>query len=657
MLLWAAGCAWRPGLWLWALPAALPVASLAPWTGWVVLDEFDLLLLATLAGGYGRVALLGPGPARLPPAAPFAGPLLAAVALSSLLALYRGLADAGWVFGWFQAHADPLNSLRVFKGPAFALALWPLLRVQLAADTPLALQRLCLGMLAGLALVSLAVLWERAAFPGLWDFTARYRTSAAFWEMHVGGAAIDAYLALAVPFVAWALWRARRPLPWLAAALLALAAAYACLTTFSRGVYLAVGASLLLLGAWLLVRRVGFRSALLLRRAAFVSAAVLLAGTVLLLALLQWGGAGVLGMLLLLTALLAAARRRLPGWRGVSVAGLSLLLVLEVVAVFGSGSFMLSRWDDSDRDAGGRLGHWRNGIGLLVTPDEWAWGLGLGRLPDSYARFVAEREFPGAARQVQTVQQRSALRLYGPRRQAELGGLFAVTQRVPLQPGVRYRASFDLRVPSPVDISMGVCEMHLIYERECQWARLRARPGPVSWQRHELAFDGPLLDPGWWFAPRMGVFVLTVHTAGGMAEFDDIVLTGAGQGNLLRNGGFERGLAHWLPAAQYYYLPWHIDNLVLEWLIERGVLGLLLMLALSGLALWNLGFGPARRQLLAPFLAASLCGGLMVGLVSSVMDVPRVASLFFLLIGVALALGDGVRSVDSHGSPQGPAGA
>lgn len=45
----------------------------------------------------------------------------------------------------------------------------------------------------------------------------------------------------------WALVSARRPLPWAGAAAPALLTGYACLTTFSRGVYLAVAGSLLLL--------------------------------------------------------------------------------------------------------------------------------------------------------------------------------------------------------------------------------------------------------------------------------------------------------------------------------------------------------------------------------------------------------------------------
>lgn len=128
---------------------------------------------------------------------------------------------------------------------------------------PRAVRRLVLGMQVGLAVVGLAVLWERTAYPGLLDFSNRYRATALFWEMHVGGGTIDVYLALATPFAAWALWRARTRRAWAAAAMLALLTAHACLTTFSRGAYVGVGLPLLALGAgwWLrrlaLDRRVG----------------------------------------------------------------------------------------------------------------------------------------------------------------------------------------------------------------------------------------------------------------------------------------------------------------------------------------------------------------------------------------------------------------
>ena len=54
--------AWRP-LWVPVLILALlPVVDLAPRTGWMLVEEFDLLLLALLAGGWARMAW--PGAAR-----------------------------------------------------------------------------------------------------------------------------------------------------------------------------------------------------------------------------------------------------------------------------------------------------------------------------------------------------------------------------------------------------------------------------------------------------------------------------------------------------------------------------------------------------------------------------------------------------------------
>jgi hypothetical protein len=652
-LIWCVTVASRPDLWLFALPSALPLLNFAPWTGWLIFDEFDLLLLGTLSGGYLRFAFdrsmadrkaLAPTPDRglLVLALLFAG--------SSFFALYRGFSDAGFTFGWYQGYADPLNSLRVFKGPIYALLLWPLLLQQLRDPAGRAVERLCVGILLGLSVVVLAVLWERAAFTGLWDFSTPYRTTALFWEMHVGGAAIDAYLALTAPFVAWALWSARSPAAWAAAAALSLVAFYTCLTTFSRGVYLSVGVPLLLLGLLFLGRQPGFRMRSLLLRALLYGAVVLVTAASLFAGLQAFGLPGVGGVLLGLLFLFGVFRARLSGWRSAAGLGLALALLMEVVAVFGSGTFMLSRLATSERDFGGRLAHWQNGLGLIYTPAEWAWGIGLGRLPASYARFVREREFSGSVQAVDAEGRRS-VKVAGPKTQGELGGLYALTQRVPLQAESAYRAAFDVRVETTTDVLVRSCEMHLLYERRCQLAGVRLRPQGNRWQHVALALRGPPLAAGNWYAPRMRVFAVSVLNGGGAAAFDNMQLTGKERHNLLRNGDFSREMAHWFPAAQHYFLPWHIDNLYLELLIERGAAGLFVFIALAGLAIWRLCLGAGRRHPLAPFLAASLAGGLIVGMVSSVMDVPRVAFLFFLLLFLALSLDGNGEYSEKRGPP------
>lgn len=139
--------------------------------------------------------------------------------------------------------------------------------------------------------------------------------------------------------------------------------------------------------------------------------------------------------------------------------------------------------------------------------------------------------------------------------------------------------------------------------------------------------------------PRLRVFALTLLQAGDEVELANLQLKGAGPENLLRNGDFSRDLAHWLPSAQSYFVPWHIDNLYLELLIERGAAGLLVFLVLAGTALWSVLAGPGSRHALAPFVGAAIGAALILGMVSSLMDVPRVAFLVFLLLTMALSLG------------------
>lgn len=590
--LWCAVATWQPSAWWLLVPACLPWLNFSPWTGWLVFEEFDLLLLGALAGAYARLALS-------PPADPsirqdqwlwFPILLLLLLGASGAWSLARGLTDAGgWVFDWFAGYTDALNSLRVFKSLGFALLFVPLLSSRHAPSPARAGQLLASGMVLGLLQVTLAVLWERAAFPGVFDFSAHFRTVALFWEMHVGGAAIDAYLALATPFVVWALVQARTRRAWTAVAVLALLTGYACLTTFSRGVYGATLGALAIL--WLLIRAQKHA------RTAFPRTGP------------------------------STARHRFAGWRPKASVLLVLALFIEVAGVLGAGSFMSKRLDAADRDLTSRLTHWQHGLSLLQQPaDRWL-GLGLGRLPAHYASRVPRGEFSGRVKPGD-----GFVTLLGPISRESLAGGYALTQRVADVPAGQLWVSLRVRAPVRTDVYIDLCERHLLYDGNCQGAFVRLAPSPQAWQTLVLPLRGPPLDGGPWYAPRLRMFSLAIANAGAGADFDQVKLIDPEGTQLLQNDDFSEGLAHWFPAAQSYFVPWHIDNLFLEILLERGGLGLLIWLALLHYALWQVVFGRARLDALSPFLAASLCGGLLVGLVSSVMDVPRVAFLMHLLI-------------------------
>ncbi|WP_349740548.1 hypothetical protein [Roseateles cavernae] len=241
------------------IPGLVPVLGFAPWTGWITFEELDLLVLAVAAGGYAALALGAKRSVELAPAwqRPLAWSglsklLLALFCASLLLAIWRGVEQAGgWRFGWWQGYHEPMNSLRQGKSLWLVLLLLPLWRAAGAAE-PAAVQRwFGLAMLLALGGASLAALWERLAYTGLLNFSSDYRSTALFWEMHVGGAALDGCLALGLPFALLWVLRERRPWAFAAALGLLLLAGYAALTTFSRGVYLALplgaGVCLLLL--------------------------------------------------------------------------------------------------------------------------------------------------------------------------------------------------------------------------------------------------------------------------------------------------------------------------------------------------------------------------------------------------------------------------
>ena len=54
---WAAACFRFPTLWIGVVPAVMPAVGFAPWTGWLVFEELDLLLAGAVAAGYARIAL------------------------------------------------------------------------------------------------------------------------------------------------------------------------------------------------------------------------------------------------------------------------------------------------------------------------------------------------------------------------------------------------------------------------------------------------------------------------------------------------------------------------------------------------------------------------------------------------------------------------
>ena len=352
-------------------------------------------------------------------------------------------------------------------------------------------------------------------------------------------------------------------------------------------------------------------------------------------------------------------------WRKRALVVLAFVVLTELVLVLVGGDYMRERLDRSRDDLTQRLEHWRRGIGLMAAPSQSPWdallGIGLGALP---ARYATAEDSPGMAGAVHLKTDTTNgfvgpglpfLALSGPERDGDLAGLFSVNQRVGAwQPG-NYRVLLQLRSPRPAKIHVKLCEKHQLYEGDCYYASLTMKPTAQlrgAWQKITVP-----LRPEDVFGSRGGpargaVLSVTVLTPGSTVDFATLRLLEGGpqkSRELTQNSDFSQGMAYWMQGAMGYYLPWHIDNLYLELLIERGFPLLLLFLGLLWMALRNLlqgGAGDWARahaaqtspaQLLAPFWAVSLAAVMLLGTVSSVLDAPRVAFALFLIAFWAIA--------------------
>ena len=321
-----AALVWRhPPLLVAAIPAALPLLDLAQWSGRFFFDEFDMLIVASLAVGYARV-----------PTAPrdkdrdwlFLA-VVALLGLSFAIATVRGLLP--WHLpdiNAFASYDSPYNALRIAKGALWAFLLLGLLR-RFQADGQDLRRLFASGMVIGLAGTVAVIFWERLAFPGLFDFAGDYRVTGPFSQMNTGGADIECFLTAASPFLVLLLFQTRRMALRIAAATLLSATAYALMVTFSRNAYVAYGLAL---------------------------------------------------ALVCLAALLPSPQR----WRR-TAAVLPMLLALAVAVPIFSAPFVQARMARVGADLAIRQAHWRDA--LRLRDPGWVtalFGVGLGRYPDTH---------------------------------------------------------------------------------------------------------------------------------------------------------------------------------------------------------------------------------------------------------------------------------
>lgn len=727
------------------VPTLWPVLDRVPWTGQMHFTESDALLLSACAAVFLHHAIKAPPrqPGATLKPSPIAWLVLALIGLSyavSSLPLLWPLPpiDANFWFGY----DTPANTLRLAKALPLAAVFCIALQMEAAARGSKVTGALAWGLVGGLLSVSLAALWERLAYPGFSNFSADYRTTALFWEMHVGGAALDGWLMLTIPVLVALLHEERRPLQ--AGVLMAISAlaAYALLTTFSRAAYLGAGVGILITFLLCALRRRPARQAdaaphskklwWLVVALCLVSAVWAFAGgggyRGLLaqlgliiaiwfcapimarvsplpagLAVVAGAAGGVLGIAVadllpkgpyliygvlwvIVLALRLSPRRVLPllgglvalavmaAWVGfswsegksgytpvvASLAALAMLavyrlsprppwhadlggainlgatLMLAVGIAVGAGSYYVGeRFSTLDQDLEHRFEHWSSGAALVGNERERWLGIGVGRFPGAYFWNVPKGQYPGTLSIIDQDDERF-LRIGGARHMQGFGELLRLSQRVPsdIQGPVLIR--FSARAEGAVSVGFEICSKWLLYEDGCTLASTQVGGGS-EWRTYEAVLPAKKLWQGPFYAPALAVF--SMSSAGrGSLDVRDVSVFDTVKGELVANGRFEDGAAHWFFTSDRHHLPWHAKNLYLHMWVEQGWLGLAALALGFGLALIRAVVRPSRNPLLLCGIAGALSGLMIVGIADSLLDMARLSVMLFVMFYLSLAL-------------------
>lgn len=578
-LLW-----FRPSAWLLVLPALVAGLDLTPYSGRLLVNEFDLFLLATVAMGlwhreYWRFTTGFDRNARR---------LLALLIAAQLLFTLHGLwpippldADA------LASYLNPYNSLRMAKGFAFALLLLPMLQqIHARGESPGRL--FIIGMLIGLSVVMVTIFWERYVFTGLFSSPGAYSITGLFAGMHNGGASINAFLIMTAAFLPAALLYLRPTRFPRAGQLLLALAAYALVVTLSRS-------DLLALSVMALVYVYAKRRFLKLDAATPVKP---VSG-------LTWFAFGVVSVVLL-GALGMAARGGLLSDRLSSVQA--------------------------------RVGHWAQSTSMMQDGIITALtGMGKGRFPRTRLwRDLDVGTLPSTYQRMYDDEGNAFLRIG---RSDTAGSGLSIHQRIAIDAGPgKHRLQLRLRTPNndSTRLLLEFCERNILKPRlDCRWTGINTRPGQNIWQSHEVEID--LTNMG----QRHGLYIAPVEIAllnrglSDSLDIDDVQLISPNGKDLLANAGFDDGMDHWLPHFENQR-DWHIGNLWFDAWFEGGLLGLLILGMVFAYPLKRLHLRIRDGDIVAMPLAMALSGVFLLGLFTSLFDDPRITLMFYLLVWLAL---------------------
>lgn len=528
----------------------------------------------------------------------------------------------------------------------------------------------------------------------LLDFGTDDRATALFSEMHNGGEAIDGYLALALPFAAIGIFSHNPRWLRIISSIGLLGGVYAAMVTFSRGSYLAVAVIALVLLSGIFKRHqvfdkthhssfiwigllLGLGSAMTgfergqvplmlvsisgflltiglsyllwpVKKGLFVIALACLAGLGIFvfiafpsvpaepegnllasapMVVLMFILASLAGVWAGMEARISITARALV--TGLLVAGISISLAVPALL----GTKMKERFGDTFKDLETRKNHWSRANDLMN--DGWGvkfFGMGLGVFPRTYYYSSNEGEVGNAG--FNRENNNIILTMSG-------GQDFRLGQRVNLDADQSYTLALEYRTKAEeAQLYLRVCRRNIIqmleWNPDCVTLKKKVGSTRGNWEpliwKFQMGAIGNRLS-------HIGRRPLTLEIMNrreyemnlkpmAVVDFDNIALTDSMNRNLITNGDFSEGMNHWFPYSDFNHLPWHIKNLWVDMYFEQGLLGLLIFF---GVILYSLVKSFNQRNLFALGARAALLGFLSVGMVGTLIDVPRIMVLFWLI--------------------------
>jgi len=568
---------YKPHIWLYVIPATLPLMDLYPLSGRFFFTEFDFFILLTVAAKYfqGHLRLEGFISDR-----PLCF-LLSFIALTYVISLSILLIPPPTIdITSFTSFYSPYNALRLSKPVLWLLLLIPVLKYELANDD-LSYDRICIGMIFGLLALCFVVLVERQLFTGLLNLlNTQHRVRGSFSSMHTGGSHIDVYLVTTLPFLIVPLLSKLNKARLLIFTISLLVTFYCIFVTYSRGPYLISGISVLLLalGFWFTSRgRIGSTITLIIGIFSFV------------------------------------------------------VLVAWISVPFSFNSFLSTRMGLIEQDKDTRLNHWKRTIGLvdrdLVSQ---LWGEGPGTFPYN---LVLDNLGTGRRTAQHELNQE-----YGNVYLTLVSGSNIYTnQYISVDPSANYQFSFRYRSSEmKAQLVFPVCEKWIADSFRCQWNSTKL-PQTEEWKQVKKAMPmDAFIEP----LGRLGVLssrpkTFSIHViTEGHVDLDDLKILNDKAENILRNGDFFRKKDYWYFTADSH-LEWHTKNLFINLYHDLGWMGLVSISSLILMTLFRLILMIRTGDHMAVVLFASLFGYIGIGLIGSLMDVPQLSLLLFLILMIS----------------------